>query len=144
MPQQTGTQSMPLADLTPHMSPWTPDMFSLVLYTALVVLLIAVILFLAARLGRRRPGLEKDRAYECGIIPAPRDGLPLPVPFYLVALFFLVFDVEGAYIFSWAIALRELGWLGWLQVTFFIIMLLASLIYLWAKGGLEWKKKEMQ
>lgn len=133
---------MPFEDQTSHMTPWTPDIFSLFLYTALVVALIAIILLLASRLGQRRRSVEKDRPYECGIIPASRVTLPIPVPFYLVALFFLIFDVEGAYVFSWAIALRDLGWRGWVQATLFIILLLASLIYIWAKGGLEWKKKE--
>lgn len=133
---------MPFEDMPTPMMPWTPDIFSLFLYTALVVALVGMILLMAARLGQRRRSVEKDRPYECGIIPALRGNLPIPVPFYLVALFFLIFDVEGAYVFSWAIALRDLGWRGWIQVTLFIFLLLASLIYIWVKGGLEWKKKE--
>jgi NADH-quinone oxidoreductase subunit A len=61
------------------------------------------------------------------------------VPFYLVAAFFLIFDVEAAFIFAWAVAVNDLGWLGWLQVTFFIVVLLVSLFYLWKKGALDWK-----
>ncbi|MEJ2658416.1 MAG: NADH-quinone oxidoreductase subunit A, partial [Desulfobacterales bacterium] len=52
--------------------------------------------------------------------------------------FFLIFDVEGAYIFSWAISSIGLGWSGWLQISFFIIMLLLGLVYIWRKGGLDW------
>ena len=55
-----------------------------------------------------------------------------------MAAFFLIFDVEAVYIFSWAIAAELLGWAGWLQISFFIIVLLISLFYLWKKGGLEW------
>jgi NADH-quinone oxidoreductase subunit A len=55
-----------------------------------------------------------------------------------VAVFFLIFDLEGAYIFTWAIAYREIGWPGFLEISFFIIVLLLGLIYLWQKGGLEW------
>ena len=61
-----------------------------------------------------------------------------PVPFYLVAIFFLLFDVEGAFIFSWAVAWEQLGWEGWLQISFFIILLLLGLAYIWNKGGLAW------
>jgi NADH-quinone oxidoreductase subunit A len=61
------------------------------------------------------------------------------VPFYLVAAFFLIFDVEAAFIFVWAVAMADLGWPGWLQITFFIAMLLVGLFYLWKKGALDWK-----
>lgn len=131
---------MDYKDLTPNMASWTPGDFNLIVYACLVALLMAVLLFMASRLGRRRRSTEKDRPYECGIVPAGDNRQPLPVPFYLVALFFLVFDVEGAYIFSWAVALRELGWEGWLEVSFFILILLAGLVYVWAKGGLDWQK----
>ena len=50
----------------------------------------------------------------------------------------LIFDLEGAFIFSWAIAARSLGWTGWLQIAFFILVLIGGLVYVWAKGGLEW------
>lgn len=133
---------MQFTDLPFAISPLAPGSYNLVLYTILVLLCIALLLFLAGRLGERNQGTEKDRAYECGIIPKDSNRHPIPVPFYLIALFFLVFDIESAFIFSWAIALRTLGWLGWLQITFFIAVLLASLIYIWAKGGLEWRKQD--
>ncbi len=120
------------------LSPWQPGVFSLVVYTLMVMALIAVLLFIAAWLGEKKPGEEKLRAYESGIIPTGNARLHQPVPFYLVAIFFLLFDVEGAYIFSWAITWEALGWSGWLQITFFIGMLLLGLAYVWKKGGLEW------
>ena len=76
-----------------------------------------------------------------GIIPTGQARLRYPVPFFMVAIFFLIFDVEGAYIFSWAVASRPLGWAGWLQIEFFIGVLIAGLIYVWVKGGLEWGPK---
>jgi NADH-quinone oxidoreductase subunit A len=102
-------------------------------------------LFIASWLGERKPTPEKARPYESGIIPTGTARLRYPVPFYLVAIFFLVFDVEGAYIFSWAVACEELGWAGWLQMTFFIGLLLVGLVYIWKNGGLDWgptSKKE--
>ena len=119
-------------------SPWQPGVFSLVVYGVIVFGIIAVLLFLSAWLGERKPGLDKQRPYESGIIPTGSARLRYPIPFFLVAIFFLLFDVEGAFILTWAIAWRELGWAGWLQITFFIIILLLGLVYIWIKGGLDW------
>jgi NADH-quinone oxidoreductase subunit A len=119
-------------------SPWVPGLFSLVVYGTAVFGLIALLLWLCSWLGETRPSAEKARPYESGIIPTGSARLRYPVPFYLVAIFFLIFDVEGAFIFSWAVAAKDLGWAGWLQMTFFILVLLAGLAYIWKKGGLEW------
>ena len=113
-------------------------MLSLGLYTALVLGLIVIILFLTSWLGQKEETEEKLRPYECGVIPTGLARLHYPVPFYLVATFFLIFDVEAAFIFAWAVVVRPLGWAGWLQMSFFIIVLLVSLFYLWKKGGLDW------
>jgi NADH-quinone oxidoreductase subunit A len=106
----------------------------------MALLLIGVLLFLTWWLGEKKPSMEKLRPYECGIIPTGSARIPYPVPFYLVAIFFLVFDVEAVFIFAWAIAFHELGWTGWLQISFFIVILLLSLLYVWKKGGLDWKQ----
>jgi NADH-quinone oxidoreductase subunit A len=120
------------------LSPWEPGIFSLVIFGLLILVLIGLLLFIAAWIGEKKPGVEKARAYESGIIPTGEARLRYPVPFYLVAIFFLLFDVEGAYIFSWAIAWEKLGWAGWLQISFFIAVLILGLVYVWVKGGLEW------
>ncbi|MFP4307521.1 MAG: NADH-quinone oxidoreductase subunit A [Desulfococcaceae bacterium] len=120
------------------LSPWEPGVFSLGVYTFVVFAIVAVLLFLSSWLGNRKPGTEKLRVYESGIIPTGTARLRFPVPFYLVAIFFLIFDVEGAFIFSWAISYKQLGWAGWMQISFFIFVLLLGLIYIWRKGGLDW------
>lgn len=120
------------------LSPWEPGIFSLTLYAILVLAFVASQLFLASWLGEKKKTREKLRPYECGIIPTGTARLRYPVPFYMVAIFFLLFDVEGAYIFTWAIAWEKLGWSGWLQISFFIVLLLLGLVYIWNKGGLEW------
>jgi NADH-quinone oxidoreductase subunit A len=127
--------------LSPVLSPWEPGLLSLALYTALVLGLLAILLWLTGWLGEKKPAAEKLRPYECGVIPTGPALFRYPVPFYLVAVFFLIFDVEAVFIFSWAVAFADLGWRGWLQISFFIILLLISLIYLWAKGGLDWGPK---
>jgi NADH-quinone oxidoreductase subunit A len=107
----------------------------------MVLGLLALLLFLTRWLGERKPDPEKARPYECGVIPTGGARFRYPVPFYLVAVFFLIFDVETALIFSWAVALKELSWRGWLQISFFIAVLFVSLIYLWTKGGLDWQSR---
>ena len=120
------------------LSPWEPGIFSLVLYVVLILVFVASQLVIAIWLGEKKKTVEKLRPYESGIIPTGTARLHYPVPFYLVAIFFLIFDVEGAFIFAWAIAHGALGWSGWMQISFFIVMLLLGLLYIWRKGGLDW------
>ncbi len=121
-----------------NLSPWEPGLLSLMIYGFLVFILAAILLFLSRWLGEKKMQPEKSRPFESGIIPTGSARFRYPIPFYLVATFFLIFDVEAVYIFSWAIAAETLGWAGWLQISFFIIILLISLFYIWIKGGLEW------
>jgi NADH-quinone oxidoreductase subunit A len=123
------------------LSPWQPGVFSLVVFGLMIVVLIALLLFVASWLGEKTSNSEKLRPYESGVIPTGSARLWYPVPFYLVAIFFLIFDVEGAYIFSWAIAWESLGWSGWIQIVFFIGVLILGLVYIWKKRGLEWGPK---
>ncbi len=120
------------------LSPWEPGIFGLTVYGLMVLALIVAFLVIASWLGEKKPDTEKMRPYESGIIPTGSARLRYPVPFYLVAIFFLLFDVEGAYIFAWAIGWERLGWAGWLQISFFILLLMLGLVYVWRKGGLEW------
>jgi NADH-quinone oxidoreductase subunit A len=120
------------------LTPWEPGIFSLTIYVVFILLFVASQLFIAVWLGEKKRTVEKLRPYESGIIPTGTARLRYPVPFYLVAIFFLIFDVEGAFIFAWAVAHRALGWAGWLQISFFIVLLLLGLFYIWQKGGLDW------
>ena len=122
------------------MSPFHAGVFSLVVFTILVMLFIASQLFLAAWLGEKKKSPEKSRPYECGIIPTGSARFRYPVPFYLVAIFFLIFDVEGAFIITWAVVYRKVGLPGYEQMSFFIVLLLAGLFYIWKQGGLDWKE----
>ena len=120
---------------------WEPGILTLGLYAGTVLALTVALLFLCGWLGEKKGTPEKRRAYECGMIPSGSARFRYPVPFYLVAIFFLIFDVEAAFIFAWAVAFEELGWTGWLQIVFFITILLFSLFYIWGKGGLDWRTK---
>ena len=119
-------------------SPWEPGILSLAIYGLLVLILVAILLLFSGWLGEKKKSPEKLTPFESGIIPTGSARFRYPVLFYLIATFFLIFDVEAAYIFSWAIAFDSLGWSGWLAASFFIILLLISLLYIWKKGGLEW------
>ncbi len=121
------------------LSPWNPGPFSLTVYTAVVLAVTILLLFVSSWFGDKRPNPEKLRPYESGVIPTGTARLRFPVPFYLVAIFFLIFDVEGAFIFSWAVSARTLGWAGFLEISFFIVVLLLGLVYVWKKGGLDWR-----
>ena len=121
------------------LSPWEPGLFSLTVYGCMVLGLVAFLLASASWLGEKKRNPEKLRPYESGVIPTGTARLRYPVPFYLVAIFFLIFDVEGAFIFSWAISYYALGWAGWMQICFFILVLILGLAYIWKKGGLDWR-----
>ncbi len=114
------------------------EIFPLVLYTVAAVLLVGVLLLAAWWLGARSTSRDKELPYESGVIPTGSARLAYPVPFYLIAIFFIVFDVEAVFIFTWAVAWDELGLTGLIHITFFIVVLLLGLAWLWLKGGLEW------
>jgi NADH-quinone oxidoreductase subunit A len=119
-------------------SPDFASLLSLGLYVAIAVALILLLLFLAWWLGHKTHSTVKDEPYESGVIPSGEARLSEPVPFYLVAIFFIVFDVEMIFVVSWAVAWDILGWPGFLNVAFFILILFVGLIHLWKTGGLDW------
>jgi NADH-quinone oxidoreductase subunit A len=97
-----------------------------------------VSVMLSGLLGPRRPSPEKSAPYECGM-PAVGDARERQsVKFYLVAMIFLLFDIEVAFLYPWAMALRDLGWGGFTQVVLFMGLLLAGYVYIWRKGVLDW------
>jgi len=120
------------------------ESYSLIIYTIATVLLIGVLLIAAWWLGAKTTNRNKEMPYESGIIPTGSARIPLHVPFYLVAIFFIVFDVETAFVFTWASAWDLLGLPGLIHITFFIVALLLGLVWIWLKGGLEWGPSRMR
>ena len=95
-------------------------------------------IFLSQFLGPKRPTPEKMAPYECGM-PAVGDARERQsVKFYLVAMIFLLFDIEIAFLYPWALALRDLGWFGFAQILTFFLILAVGYIYVWRKGLLDW------
>ncbi|MGH8461827.1 MAG: NADH-quinone oxidoreductase subunit A [Stenotrophobium sp.] len=89
-------------------------------------------------LGGRDWGRAKNEAFESGVVGVGTARLRFSAKFYLVAMFFVIFDVEAVFLYAWAISLRQDGWTGFIEATVFIFVLVASLGYLWRIGGLEW------
>ncbi|WP_148895207.1 NADH-quinone oxidoreductase subunit A [Geothermobacter ehrlichii] len=118
--------------------PPTSDLAALAIYAGIAVAMIGLLMGLSWLLGHKSRGGVKEDPYESGMAPTGQARLREPVPFYLVAIFFIVFDVEAIFIVSWAVAWDRLGWAGYLQIGFFILVLLLGLIYLWKMGGLDW------
>jgi NADH-quinone oxidoreductase subunit A len=97
-----------------------------------------VMVGLSSLLGPRKPTAEKLAPYECGMPPVGDARERQSVKFYLVAMIFLLFDIEVAFLYPWAMALRTLGWSGFVQVLLFMVLLLFGYIYVWRKGALDW------
>lgn len=98
-------------------------------------------LLVSARLGPSKPSPVKRAAYESGIIPDPENAPAtsrFTVKFYLVAMLFIIFDVEAVFFYPWAVTLRELGWYGLAVMAIFVGLLFETYYYILRKGGLEW------
>ena len=110
----------------------------LAVYSALALAVVLGMVGVSFALGERRRDNATQTAYESGILPAGDRKLRYSVKFYLVAMFFVVFDVESVFIFAWAVAFRDLGWSGFIEILIFIGVLLAVLVYLLRMGALDW------
>jgi NADH-quinone oxidoreductase subunit A len=109
----------------------------LISYAGLVVVVTSIMLG-SYVLGQRHKGLGVDTPYESGILPEGSARVRLSADFYLIAMFFVVFDLEAVFLFAWAVAAREAGWAGYWEATIFTGALLVALVYLWRIGALEW------
>ena len=96
----------------------------------------------AALLGGRAYGRAKNKPFESGVDSVGNARLRFSAKFYLVAMFFVIFDVEALYLFAWSVSVRESGWVGFIEATIFITLLLVGLIYLWRIGALDWAPKK--
>lgn len=118
----------------------TVEILPFLLYTLAVVLILSATLLFSWFVGEKaRHGRAQDIPYESGIVPVGEaENMRLSIEFYLVAIFFVIFDLETIFIVGWAIAFREVGWMGYIAVAVFIVMLLIALAYEWRTGALDW------
>jgi NADH-quinone oxidoreductase subunit A len=110
----------------------------------LIFLAVAIVIGIVPRvlgmlLGPRRPDPEKDSPYECGFEAFESARMKFDVRYYLVAILFILFDLEIAFLFPWAVVLEQLGTPGLLAMFFFLAILVVGFIYEWRKGALEWE-----
>ena len=114
----------------------------LVLLFVVAVAFVGLSLLVSSKLGPDAPNPTKRAAYESGIIPEaesdPRFGR-FSVKFYLVAMMFIIFDVEAVFVYPWAVVLRDLGWYGFWVMAVFLLLLFESYYYILRRGGLEWE-----
>jgi NADH-quinone oxidoreductase subunit A len=90
-------------------------------------------------LSKSNPDKEKNSPYECGFEPFESSHIPFDVRFYLVAILFIIFDLETAFFFPWALVIRKLGWFGFSSMMLFLGLLVIGFIYEWKRGALEWE-----
>jgi len=128
---------MPAASLAPAIEP-------LLMYFGFSILVVTVMLLLPWLLGNRRRTRATATPFESGILPAGTLPMRMYVPFYRMAVFFVVFDLEAVFVFAWAVALKESGPGGFVAMSVFILILLAALIYLWRLGALDWRTPRQQ
>ncbi len=119
-------------------SPQTITLWPLAVYFAVSVALVAVMITLSYVLGQRHMERATGEPYESGIVSTGTAQVRFDVKYYLIAMFFVIFDLEAIFIFAWAVALRETGWAGYIEIVVFIGILVAVLVYLWRTGALEW------
>jgi NADH-quinone oxidoreductase subunit A len=115
----------------------TIPLWPLLLYGAIVLGLVCIMLGLSFILGQRHNDHATSEPYEGGILSTGSARLRFSSQFYLIAMLFVIFDVETIFIFSWAIAFKELGWFGYFGVGVFVILLFVVLIYEWRNGALD-------
>ncbi|RPH94764.1 NADH-quinone oxidoreductase subunit A [candidate division KSB1 bacterium] len=99
---------------------------------------VALALAVSRLLAPHHPNPEKTSTYECGELPVGSPWVRFNTRFYVVALIFLIFDVEVLFVFPWAVSLHSLGLLAWIDMAIFIVILAVGLAYVWGKGDLDW------
>ena len=115
------------------------DYFSIILFLAISLSLSFGFIVLNFLLSPNKPDPEKLSAYECGFEPFEDSRMEFDVRFYLVAILFIIFDLEIAFLFPWAISLGNIGFLGFSSMMIFIFILTVGFIYEWKKGALDWE-----
>ncbi|MGW8271817.1 MAG: NADH-quinone oxidoreductase subunit A [Thermodesulfovibrionales bacterium] len=113
-------------------------LWPLAVYFAAIVLIVSLMMAVSYVLGQRHRERATGKPYESGMASTGSARLRFDIKFYLMAMFFVIFDLEVVFIFAWAIAVRELGWPGYIEILVFIGVLGVLLVYLWRLGALQW------
>ena len=116
----------------------TAPLWPLAVYCGAVLVTVVGTVVLSFVLGERHRERATGQPYESGIVSTGSARLRFSADFYLVAMFFVIFDLESVFIFTWAVSVRQVGWAGWVEAAVFIGVLVAALLYLWCGGALDW------
>ena len=118
---------------------YLPILLFLAVALALSVAFVVLPIVVSRLTGSHKPSADKLAEYECGF-PAFEDSrMQFDVRFYLVAILFIVFDLEAAFLYPWAVSLKDIGWTGWCSMMGFLVELILGFAYAWKKGALEWE-----
>jgi NADH-quinone oxidoreductase subunit A len=120
-----------------QLADYLPILILLGLSTLFAVGSIAV----ASKVGPRNPTPQKEMPYECGIVPERLPRERFPVKFYVIAMLFIIFDVEVVFLYPFAVMFRELGLFGLAEMGVFVALLLVAYVYVWRSGGLDWEEE---
>src|SRR5450755_3097807 len=115
--------------------------FPVLVQTVLAVLVAGALITLSFVLGKRVKDKVKDSPYECGIAPTGSARERFSVKFYLVAIVFILFDIEAVFLYPWAVVYRELKLFGFGEMLVFVVLVLAGFFYIWRKGALDWSQE---
>ena len=115
------------------------DFIPILMFFVVVVGFAVATLFLSAIIGKRKITPQKMIPYECGMDPIGQARKPFSVKFYIIAMLFILFDIEAVFLYPWAVIFKELKVFGLVEMAVFIAILLVGFIYVWKKGALEWE-----
>jgi NADH-quinone oxidoreductase subunit A len=116
--------------------------FPVLVQIGLAVLVATALVALSYLIGKRVKDKVKDSPYECGIAPTGTARERFSVKFYLVAIVFILFDIEAVFLYPWAVVYRELKMFAFVEMLLFIVLILAGFFYIWKKGALDWSREE--
>ena len=121
------------------MTPVLAEYFPILVFIAIAAVIAIAMVGGSLIVARQKPYAEKLSAYECGFDPFDDARRRFDVRFYLVAILFIIFDLEVAFLFPWAVSLADIGGLGFLSMIAFLAVLTVGFIYEWCKGALDWE-----
>src|SRR5579871_5466575 len=116
--------------------------FPVLVQMALAAAIATALVSLSFLLGKRVKDAVKDSPYECGIAPTGSARERFSVKFYLVAIVFILFDIEAVFLYPWAVVYRELKMFAFVEMLLFIVLILSGFFYVWKKGALDWSATE--
>jgi NADH-quinone oxidoreductase subunit A len=117
---------------------YIPILMLLAVALALAGVMVGLSALLSKVFRLNKPSLKKDQPYECGMTPQGSARVRFSVKFYLVAMLFILFDVEAIFLYPWAVVHRSLGWFGLTELFLFVVILAVGYIYVWKRGAFEW------